>query len=46
VNDAFDEGEQRVRSNYQSNYDRLLQLKNKYDPANLFRLNTNIKPTV
>jgi hypothetical protein len=23
-----------------------VQLKNKYDPKNLFRLNANIKPTV
>ncbi len=27
-------------------YDRLVVLKNKYDPTNLFRLNQNIKPTV
>ncbi len=27
-------------------YARLVALKNKYDPANLFRLNQNIKPTV
>jgi FAD/FMN-containing dehydrogenase len=27
-------------------YERLVALKNKYDPANLFRLNQNIKPTV
>ena len=29
-----------------SNYERLVALKNKYDPTNLFRLNQNIKPTV
>jgi FAD/FMN-containing dehydrogenase len=31
---------------YRGNYDRLVTLKNQYDPANLFRLNTNNKPTV
>ncbi len=38
------EGEQRVREAYGENYDRLLQLKKKYDPQNLFRLNQNINP--
>ena len=33
-------------SNYRENYPRLVQLKNKYDPTNLFRLNANIVPTV
>jgi len=36
----------KVGSNYGLNYPRLVELKNKYDPANLFRLNSNIKPTV
>jgi hypothetical protein len=26
-------------------YERLVALKNKYDPTNLFRLNQNVKPT-
>jgi FAD/FMN-containing dehydrogenase len=38
-----DEGD-RVRSAYGLNYDRLAQLKRKYDPDNLFRINQNIKP--
>ena len=36
----------KVGSNYGQNYPRLVELKNKYDPTNLFRLNSNIKPTV
>jgi FAD/FMN-containing dehydrogenase len=29
---------------YGQNYDRLVKIKTKYDPLNLFRLNHNIKP--
>ncbi len=46
INNAMDETTQTVSSNYQSNYARLVQLKNQYDPANRFRLNANIKPSV
>jgi FAD/FMN-containing dehydrogenase len=35
-----------VREAYGENYDRLVALKNKYDPANLFGVNQNIRPTV
>jgi FAD/FMN-containing dehydrogenase len=34
----------RVRSAYGSSYDRLAQVKRKYDPDNLFRMNQNIEP--
>ena len=30
---------------YRENYDRLVKVKNKWDPENLFRLNHNIEPT-
>lgn len=36
----------RLRDTYGDSYPRLVALKNKVDPANLFRLNSNIKPTV
>jgi FAD/FMN-containing dehydrogenase len=36
--------EQRLRATYGDNYPRLVQLKNRYDPTNLLRLNANIKP--
>ena len=34
----------RVRSAYGANHARLAQVKRKYDPENLFRMNQNIKP--
>ncbi|HMQ53536.1 MAG TPA: FAD-binding oxidoreductase [Anaerolineae bacterium] len=40
------EGEARIRAAYPGSYERLVDLKNRYDPTNLFRLNQNIKPTV
>ncbi len=43
-NFMMDEGEGRVRAAYGSNYERLVAIKNKYDPNNLFRVNQNIKP--
>lgn len=44
-NYVADEGDGVERAAYGPNYDRLVALKNKYDPTNLFRMNHNIKPT-
>jgi FAD binding domain/Berberine and berberine like len=45
VNFLMEEGEERVRDAYgAAKYDRLRQLKKKYDPDNFFRLNQNIPP--
>lgn len=42
-----DEGTERIRAAYgDEKYQRLVALKNKYDPTNLFRLNQNIKPAL
>jgi FAD/FMN-containing dehydrogenase len=47
VNYLGEEGADRVRAAYgPAKYERLVGLKNTYDPTNLFRLNQNIKPTV
>jgi FAD/FMN-containing dehydrogenase len=46
VNFLSNEGEERVRDAYgQDKYDRLVALKDAYDPTNLFRLNQNIAPS-
>jgi FAD/FMN-containing dehydrogenase len=44
LEDALEEGELRVREAYGANYERLVLLKKKYDPTNVFRQNSNIKP--
>ena len=44
VNDLEDEGEDRVRAAYGDKYERLTQIKKKYDPENLFRSSQNIRP--
>jgi FAD/FMN-containing dehydrogenase len=44
VNFMMDEGDDRVAASYRENYARLSQIKRKYDPKNLFRMNQNIKP--
>lgn len=44
VNMFQDEGEDRVKAAYGSNYDRLAEVKTTYDPTNFFRTNHNITP--
>ena len=47
VNFLADEGEARIRAAYPgSTWDRLAEVKARYDPNNLFRLNQNIQPAV
>lgn len=44
VNFQSADEQDRSRIDYGQNYDRLVKIKTKYDPTNLFRLNHNIKP--
>jgi FAD binding domain/Berberine and berberine like len=47
VNFLGDEGEGRVRAAYPgSTWDRLIEIKSRYDPTNFFRLNQNISPAI
>ena len=43
VNDYFDQTQDMVNSTYGENFQRLLKIKQQYDPSNLFRLNANIR---
>jgi FAD/FMN-containing dehydrogenase len=45
LNFMGEEGADRVRAAYGANYDRLEEVKRRYDPDNFFRLNQNIPPT-
>ncbi|SDB58068.1 Berberine and berberine like [Flavobacteriaceae bacterium MAR_2010_188] len=44
VNFMMDEGQERIKASYKGNYDRLVDVKTKYDPSNFFHVNQNIEP--
>ncbi len=44
VNFMSGDDQERIKANYGGNYDRLVDVKRKYDPDNLFHLNQNIRP--
>ena len=41
---AYEDHDNAVRGTFGANLDRLVELKRRYDPSNLFRLNANIRP--
>jgi FAD/FMN-containing dehydrogenase len=44
VNFMAGDDQGRIKANYKGNYERLVDVKRKYDPDNLFHLNQNIQP--
>ena len=44
INFAADDDQGRAPANFGKNYKRLVEVKKKYDPDNLFHVNQNIKP--
>lgn len=44
VNFMMEEGEDRIKATYGDHYKKLVAIKTKYDPDNLFKVNQNIKP--
>lgn len=44
VNFMMEEGQERIKATYRENYQRLVEVKNRYDPHNLFHVNQNIQP--
>jgi FAD/FMN-containing dehydrogenase len=44
INFMAGDDQSRIKANYRGNYERLVEVKQKYDPDNLFHLNQNIKP--
>ncbi|HEV7658182.1 MAG TPA: FAD-binding oxidoreductase [Mycobacteriales bacterium] len=44
VNFLMEEGQDRIRAAYRGNYDRLAQVKRRYDPDNALHINQNIRP--
>ncbi len=46
INFMMEEGEDRIKATYGDNYKKLIKVKTRYDPKNLFRVNQNIKPAI
>ena len=44
INFMMEEGDDRIKATYGDHYEKLVEIKSKYDPSNLFRVNQNIKP--
>lgn len=44
INFMAADDQERIRANYRGNYDRLVEVKGRYDPGNLFHMNQNIAP--
>ena len=44
VNFLMNEGTDRIKAAYRDNYQRLAQIKHRYDPDNTFHINQNIQP--
>jgi FAD/FMN-containing dehydrogenase len=44
INFMMEEGPERIRATYGNNYERLQQVKARYDPDNFFHVNQNIEP--
>ena len=44
INFMMNEGQDRIEASYRGNYERLAQVKNRYDPDNIFHINQNILP--
>ncbi len=44
INFMADDDQGRIEANYKGNYGRLVDIKRKYDPDNLFHVNQNIRP--
>lgn len=45
INFMSEDDQGRIKDNYKGNYQRLVDVKRKYDPDNLFHVNQNIKPS-